>query len=123
MGKVMLLVGIGGFIGSVFRFLCYQFIDKFFLGSFPFGTFTVNVVGSLLIGVAYGLSFKENFFGPEWRIFFVAGFCGGFTTFSAFSYDNLALLQSGHFISVLLYVSGNIFLGVLATYLGLILTK
>jgi protein CrcB len=87
--KSILIAGIGGFIGTVFRFLVSRYIQVTYLSVFPWGTFLVNILGSLLIGIFYGISEKGNFMSPEWRIFLTVGICGGFTTFSTFYYPLL----------------------------------
>jgi CrcB protein len=83
MSKQLLLVGFGGFIGSVGRYLLSGLITKGFPNSFPIGTFTVNVLGCLIIGVIYGISERFGWLTQEWRLFLATGICGGFTTFSA----------------------------------------
>jgi CrcB protein len=123
MFKLILLVGAGGFIGSVARFLGTRYITENFLSSFPFGTMTVNIIGSFLIGVFYGMSERGNLMSEEWRIFLTVGFCGGFTTFSSFASENLTLLRDGAFVYFLLYTGLSVFLGLAATFLGNALTK
>ena len=93
MFKTILLVGVGSFIGGISRYLVNVFVQKLYLTSFPLGTFLVNITGCLLIGIFFGLSEKGNLLKPEWLIFLTTGVCGGFTTFSSFSYESLALLK------------------------------
>lgn len=121
--KALLLVGAGGFLGSILRFLCYQYIDKYITGSFPIATFTVNIIGSLIIGMVVGFSLRENMLTAEWRLFLAVGFCGGFTTFSSFSNDNISLIQHGEFLSLLSYISTSVIIGIAAVYLGIFITK
>ena len=116
--KIILIAGTGGFFGTVARFLSSRYIQNLFLGTFPWGTFMVNMAGCLLIGIFYGLSEKGNLMTPEWRMFLTVGFCGGFTTFSTFAGENLALLKDGNFFYFALYTGLSVFLGLLATYLG-----
>ena len=116
--KLILIAGTGGFLGTVSRFLASRYFQNFFLSSFPFGTFIVNVTGCLLIGIFFGLSQKGNILTPEWRMFLTVGFCGGFTTFSTFAVENLALLKDGNFFYFALYTGLSVFLGLIATYLG-----
>ena len=123
MFKLILLVGAGGFIGSVARFLGGRYITENFLSSFPFGTMTVNIIGCFLIGVFYGMSERGNLMNEEWRIFLTVGFCGGFTTFSSFASENLTLIRDGAFVYFLLYTGLSVFLGLAATFLGNALTK
>ena len=123
MFKLILLVGAGGFIGSVGRYLVQLLFCKNTLSVFPYNTVIVNILGSLLIGIIYALSEKQNIMTPEWRIFLATGICGGFTTFSAFSYENISLLRDGQLMQALLYSSLSIIFGLLATYIGIILVK
>jgi fluoride exporter len=116
--KLILIAGTGGFLGTVSRFLTSRYFQNLFLSSFPFGTFIVNVTGCLLIGIFFGLSQKGNILTPEWRMFLTVGFCGGFTTFSTFAGENLALLKDGNFFYFALYTGLSVFLGLMATYLG-----
>lgn len=120
--KMILLVGSGGFVGSVTRFLIARYIELKYLSSFPYGTFVVNAAGCLVIGIIYGLSVK-NVTSPEIRLLLATGFCGGFTTFSTFSYETLALLQDNQIFIAFLYVAGSLLLGVAAAWFGLNLTK
>jgi CrcB protein len=116
--KLILIAGTGGFFGTVARFLASRYFQNLFLSSFPFGTFIVNITGCLLIGIFYGLAEKGDIPGPEWRMFLTVGFCGGFTTFSAFAGENITLLKNGDFLYFAVYTSLSVFLGLMATYLG-----
>jgi CrcB protein len=91
--------------------------------SFPFGTFTVNLIGCLLIGIIFGLSERTSWINDEWRIFLTVGFCGGFTTFSTFANENMALLRDGNFLHFTLYTGLSVFLGLAAVYFGNAITK
>ena len=119
--KLLLIAGTGGFIGTISRFLVSRYFQNLFLSSFPFGTFIVNVSGCMLIGLFYGLAQKGNFLNPEWRMLLIVVFCGGFTTFSTFASENLALLKDGNFFYFALYTGLSVFLGLMATYLGNVL--
>jgi CrcB protein len=116
--RLLLIAGSGGFLGTVVRFLASRYFQNLFLSSFPFGTFIVNMTGCLLIGIFYGLSEKGNLLTPELRIFLTVGFCGGFTTFSAFAGENLSLLKDGNILYFALYAGLSVFLGLIATYVG-----
>ncbi|HDR88997.1 MAG TPA: fluoride efflux transporter CrcB [Bacteroidetes bacterium] len=121
--KIILLIGAGGFIGSVSRYLVTRWIQTGLQVFFPVGTLAVNVIGSFLIGLVFGLSAGETLVTPEWRLFLTVGILGGFTTFSSFSYDSLMLLRDGQVAAFLLYAFLSILLALVAVYLGYVLTK
>ncbi|MCT4603034.1 MAG: fluoride efflux transporter CrcB [Marinifilum sp.] len=116
--RTLLLIGMGGFLGSISRFLIGQGLHRIFDTIFPIGTMTVNVVGSFIIGVVYSLAERDNLISPEIRMFLAVGFCGGFTTFSSFAFDKLNLLKDSGFLYLSMYLGGSVFLGLLAVYLG-----
>ena len=121
--KHLLLVGLGGFIGSAARFLVSKVNLSWHFFSIPMGTLTVNVLGSFIIGILVGISAKSDLISTDLRVFLMVGFCGGFTTFSSFSSENLMLMQNGQVFTVLIYTSLSILLGFLAVYLGYIFTN
>jgi CrcB protein len=121
--KHLIWIGAGGFVGSVLRFLVSKLITRWAASPFPFGTFVVNIAGCFLIGLFYGLSQKGMLLSTEWRLFLIVGLCGGFTTFSTFSHENMMLLKDTAFIYSALYISLSIFLGLMAVYAGYILAK
>jgi len=121
--KEVLLVGVGGFAGSIARYLVSKLNVSWQLLAIPMGTLTVNILGSLLIGLLVGLSAKSNLISNELRLLLMVGFCGGFTTFSSFTNENFILMQNGQFLTVLLYSAISITLGFLAVYLGYILAS
>ena len=121
--KTLLLVGTGGFLGSVSRFLASRYMQISFPSAFPYGTFLVNITGCLLIGLIYGFSERSSLLTSEWKLFLAVGFCGGFTTFSTFANDNLALLRDGEFFYFILYTGLSVFLGIAATFIGVLITK
>jgi len=123
MFKLILIAGTGGFLGTVSRFLTSRYFATYFPSSFPLGTFVVNVIGCFLIGLIYGIAEKGNFLNTEWRLFLTVGFCGGFTTFSAFAAENMAMLRDSEFFNFFLYTGSSIFIGLLATFAGIMLTK
>lgn len=90
---------------------------------FPFGTLAVNIIGCFLIGIIYGASLRFQWFSPAWSFFLATGFCGGYTTFSAFAFENIRLLETSNYtilaFNLLLSVGG----GLLAVFLGLLITK
>jgi fluoride exporter len=118
MFKTILIVGSGGFIGSVARYYVSRLnlhIDFF---SIPVGTLLVNVLGCFVIGFLTGIADKSAILTVEWRMFLMVGICGGFTTFSSFANENLMLLHNGLMLSILLYTGLSILLGFTAVYLG-----
>lgn len=121
--KNILIIGTGGFVGSVARYLVSQLNLTVSFHSIPVGTLLVNIMGSFAIGFLTGIAEKSMILTPAWRLFLMVGLCGGFTTFSAFANENLMLMHNGQFLSVLLYTGLSIFLGFIAVYLGYILTN
>lgn len=123
MVKVLFIIGTGSFLGGIARFLTSRFIQNSIISAFPFGTFIVNILGCFLIGLFYGISDRGNMMSVEWRMFLTVGFCGGFTTFSTFANENVALLKDGNIFYFALYTGSSVFLGIMATYLGILITK
>jgi len=121
--RALLLVGLGGLLGSVARYLGYLAALRLGAGPFPYGTLVINVLGSFLIGVVYGWTARTSLPGAEIRLFLATGFCGGFTTFSAFSMENITLLKSGNLSYAFLYISGSVLLGIGACLLGLLVAR
>jgi CrcB protein len=120
--KTITLVGIGGAIGSILRYLASTGIQNKFLSAFPYGTLCVNISGCFLIGVIYALAARNNV-SPEWRFFLATGICGGYTTFSTFSYESLSLLRDGELLYAGLYIAASVFLGILATFIPIVLIE
>jgi CrcB protein len=123
MNRVILLIGIGSFIGGISRYYSQQIITRLFPSLMPYGTLTVNITGCFLIGLIYGLSDRGNILTPEWRLFLTTGFCGGFTTFSTFSYESINLIQDGQFFFLSLYVALSVIMGFASTYLGMFIIR
>jgi len=123
MERNLLLVGIGGFVGSIARYLVAVVFASQVPSVFPFASLTVNIVGCFVIGVLFALSDRGNFLSPEWRILLTTGFCGGFTTFSTFSYESLRLMQDGEYLYLGAYVLLSVVIGLAATYFGIILIR
>ncbi len=123
MFKTLLIAGTGGFIGTILRFLVSRYFQENSFSLFPWGTFSVNIAGSLLIGIFYGMSERGNLLSPDIRIFLTVGICGGFTTFSSLSNDAFMLLQEKEWLKLSLYASLSFFLGLVAVYVGRTLIK
>lgn len=123
MVKTLLLVGAGGFLGSISRYAVTQLTYRLWGDLFPWGTFSVNIIGSLLIGIIYGLAVHNNWLSADVRIFLAIGFCGSFTTFSTFSFDTVQLLNTGQMLPTILYVAGSVLLGLLAVFAGIGIIK
>lgn len=121
--KLIFYIFLGGGIGSVCRYLLTLWINRQLTTAFPTGTFVVNITGCLLIGVLYGIAIRYSWFNAEWRLFLITGICGGYTTFSAFSYEAVGLLREGNYSFFLLYVAGSVILGLLATMGGTALMR
>jgi CrcB protein len=115
----IILVGLGGMIGSVMRYLTSWLIRH---EGFPYATLTVNIAGSLLIGAIMGVASREESFA-NWRLFLATGICGGFTTFSAFAWENMQLLNQQRYGTFVLYTGGTLVLGLAAVTLGYWITK
>jgi CrcB protein len=120
--KILFAIGAGSFIGGIFRYLLSQFVHSRILLVFPFGTLAVNIIGCFLIGLVYGISERDNM-SAEWRLFLATGILGGFTTFSAFSYETVSLLREGQLWYALAYISSSVFIGLLATFIGISVIK
>ena len=118
----IVLVGMGGFLGTVARFLIGQSLSGT-LAPFPFSTFLINVSGCFLIGIVYGLSGRFDWLTDEWRLFLGIGFCGGFTTFSTFANENILLIGQREYITFMAYAIGSLMVGLAAVWLGMAITK
>lgn len=126
--KNILLVGFGGGIGSIARYLCQKWFTSHYPGSFPWGTFTVNAGGCLLIGLFWGLFFRpfaseDNSVIIDWKLLLMTGLCGGFTTFSAFTLEGIHLLKEQKITLFFSYILGSVAIGLIATYAGMKLSR
>ena len=120
--KNLLFVFIGGGFGSVLRYAIGKYLNGS-LHTFPYGTFAANVLGSLLIGIILGLAAKNNSISHSQTLLLATGFCGGFTTFSTFAYENQVFLKNGDFANFAIYTITSFVFGFLAVFLGLFLVK
>lgn len=123
MVKLLFIIGTGSFLGGISRFLVSRLIQNTAISAFPYGTLAVNVLGCLLIGFLYGISERGGLLSAEWRMLLTVGFCGSFTTFSTFAHENFSLFRDGSFFHFAVYISLSLVLGLIAIYLGNLITK
>ncbi|XDD50742.1 fluoride efflux transporter CrcB [Leptospira sp. WS92.C1] len=121
--RTLLWIGFGGAIGSVFRYLLQYWFGNTLEFTLPWGTLIVNFLGSFVIGVVYALSEKFPGFDPNWKFFIASGFCGGFTTFSTFSYESFQMLKTGNYILFFGYAGLSVFGGIGLVFCGAWLVK
>lgn len=122
MTRLVLLVGAGSCIGGIARYLLSMAISSRAGALFPYATLAINIIGCLVIGLVLGWN-EKAVLSAEWRLFLATGICGGFTTFSAFSYETLVLIRDGQVTSALIYVGISVVLGLSATWLGVYCMK
>jgi CrcB protein len=115
----LLLVALGGAFGSMGRYIISKWLEG---AAFPWATLTVNIAGSLLIGLLTGLVSKEVL-SPELKLLLVTGFCGGFTTFSTFANESFSMMNAGDALLAAIYIGASVAIGILAVYAGLQITK
>ena len=113
--KSFLLVGFGGALGA----MCRYFVGVIWkTNGFPFSTLLINIIGSLIIGIVLGLSEKNNLISDQLKLFLATGICGGFTTFSTFSVENMLLIKAGNYVTAAVYIFTSIVTCILATFVG-----
>jgi len=120
--KQLVFVFIGGGIGSIARYMLAKYFNSTANG-IPYGTFLANVLGSLLIGIILGFAAKNEALSGNQTLLLATGFCGGFTTFSSFAYENHIFLKTGDFTSFFLYAVGSFALAFAAVFLGMYIVK
>ena len=120
--RALIFVGIGGGLGSMLRYATSLLMQRFYPHAFPVATLIVNVLGCLLIGVLIALLGKSTTLQADVKLLLVTGFCGGYTTFSAFAYENIQLLQSGQYQAAVLYIFSSIVLCLLAVWCGMLVS-
>lgn len=123
MFKFALIVGAGGFVGSITRYLLSKLVQEASQSAFPYGTLIVNISGCLLIGFILGIAEKSTWMSPELRMFLMVGICGGYTTFSTFAAENLNMMRDGQFYYILIYTSLSVLTCLIAVYLGHLASK
>lgn len=120
--KQLLLVFLGGGFGSVLRYLIGKYLNSPESG-IPYGTFAANILGSLFIGIILGLVAKNDALSQNQTLLLATGFCGGFTTFSTFAYENHVFLKNGDFITFAFYTIASFVVAFLAVFAGMYLVK
>lgn len=121
--KTILIIASAGAIGSVMRFFTSLLINKFWCNHFPLATFLTNVIGCFLVGYFFGILDKLQLTDSDLKGLLITGFCGGFTTFSAFGLESVNLFQNQNLSIAVLYIGLSITLGLLAVSYGLFVAK
>ncbi|RZK40833.1 MAG: fluoride efflux transporter CrcB [Pedobacter sp.] len=119
--KQFLIVGFGGALGSMLRYATSLVTSKYFSGTFPLATFVTNILGCLLIGMLIGYFNKNS--NHNLQLLLITGLCGGYTTFSAFAAENIALWQSQNYLGSLAYTIASVVIGLLAVGGGLTISR
>lgn len=117
--KQLLLVALGGALGSAMRYLTAILLARHYTGSIPLATLVVNVLGCFFIGLLIGLCSETTYL----RLLFITGFCGGFTTFSTFTAESYVMFREGAYGLALLYIAGSVLIGLLALWIGLYVSR
>jgi len=118
----LLLIGVGGALGSMARYLLSTLVYRLVPSLFPFGTFVVNVVGCVLFGIIVGLAEQRFVLRPDARAFLLIGVLGGFTTFSTFAFESFELLRDGQFTSAAVNVVGQVVAGIVGLWAGFVIS-
>ncbi len=118
-----LWIGLGGFCGANLRYLVQTWSAGRWGSSFPYGTLIANVTGSLILGFIVTLATQRVAISPNWRLFLTVGLLGGYTTFSSFTVETLALIETGRWTASGVYLVGSVLLGLAGAYLGIVLAR
>lgn len=121
--KELFVIGLGGFLGSTSRYYLQNLVTSKIPIMFPLGTLIINLTGSLLIGLFFGYIEKNHWFSPEVRLFLTIGFCGSFTTFSTFAFENLEMLRSGNYMNFAIYTGLSVGLAIVLVWVGYLIAK
>ena len=121
--KNLIYIALGGAFGSALRYFIQYSIHKNFPNAFPYGTFLVNILGCFLVGLLISLFAKEKQMSEHLELLLIAGFCGGFTTFSTFAFEGNMLLTQGRTGHAFLYIGISVLAGMAVAYLGFKLGK
>lgn len=121
--KNLLIVGLGGGVGSMLRYIIQKWMQPASAAAFPSGTLLVNIAGCFLIGLFWNSFARSLNWSEEMKLLLMTGLCGGFTTFSAFTLESIGLLKENKTGLFLLYIATSLFAGLLATYIGIRITK
>jgi CrcB protein len=120
----ILLIGLGGFIGTILRYLSSTFLDKFQpIKLLPISTLYINIIGCFIIGLLYGVSEKNNFFSHNIKLFLTIGICGGYTTFSAFAIENVEMLEQSNYIGFVFYTLISLLVCISSVIMGLYIIR
>ena len=121
MNKILLVIA-GGALGSLLRYMTSDLMQKYYQGGFPIGTFTVNIIGSFIIGILWSIAEIMNL-SMSFRLFIFVGILGGFTTFSSFSIESINLIRDNHFKIALLYINATNVIGIAISFEGIFVGK
>ena len=121
--KELIYIFIGGGLGSIVRYILGRWVNTFHNSNFPFGTLTINIIACFVLGFIIGLADHKQLLSPASRLFWAVGFCGGFSTFSAFSSETLTLIQQGQNSTMLLYIILSVVVCLIATFGGLLIAE
>ena len=121
--KNLLIVGLGGAVGSMLRYAVQKFFQTQTAAAFPTGTLLVNIAGCFLIGILWSFVSRSFTWNDEMKLLLMTGFCGGFTTFSAFTLEGIGLLKENKTALFFIYLTASVIGGLLATFIGIRITK
>ena len=121
--KNFLIVGVGGAVGSMLRYAIQKFFQAQPAAAFPTATLLVNIAGCFLIGILWSLVSRSLTWNDEMKLLLMTGFCGGFTTFSAFTLEGIGLLKENRTVLFVIYLTASVVGGLLATFIGIRIVK